>query len=67
MRKEIGEALLIQIDKKVDGIDGKVDGVDAKLDDLLEHKKKEILEGMYIDTTSSFISINLFKQSWRRN
>ena len=51
----------------MDGIDGKVDGVDAKLDDLLEHKKKEILEGMYIDTTSSFISINLFKQSWRRN
>ena len=56
MRKEIGEALLIQIDKKVDG-------VDAKLDDLLEHKKKINREGMYIDTTSSFISVNLFKQS----
>ena len=77
MRKEIGEALLIQIDKKVDGIDekvdgidgkvdgidGKVDGIDGKLDDVLERiPKKRILEGMYIDTTSSFISINLLNR-----
>ena len=46
MRKEIGEALLIQIDKKVDGIDEKVDGVDGKLDDVLERiSRKGILEG----------------------
>ncbi|PAV14876.1 WD40 domain containing protein [Pyrrhoderma noxium] len=37
LRKELGEALLIQIDGKVDRIDGKVD-------DLLEHEKKGILE-----------------------
>ena len=50
MRKEIGEALLIQIDKKVDGIDGKVDGVDGKLDDVLERiSRKGILEGTKVD------------------
>ena len=70
LRKELGEALLIQIDKKVDGIDGKVDGIDGKvdgidgkLDDVLERiPKKRILEGMYNDTTSSFISINLLNR-----
>lgn len=46
LRKDLGEALLIQIDKKVDGIDGKVDGVDGKLDDVLERiSRKGILEG----------------------
>ena len=56
LRKELGEALLIQIDKKVDGIDG-------KLNDVLERiPKKRILEGMYNDTTSSFISINLLNR-----
>ena len=50
LRKEIGEALLIQIDKKVDGIDGKIDRVDGKLDDVLERMpKKGILKGMKVD------------------
>ena len=50
LRKEIGEALLTQIDKKVDGIDGKIDRVDGKLDDVLERMpKKGILKGMKVD------------------
>ena len=50
LRKELGEALLTQIDKKVDGIDGKIDRVDGKLDDVLEHMpKKGILKGMKVD------------------
>ncbi|PAV14873.1 WD40 domain containing protein [Pyrrhoderma noxium] len=36
LRKELGEALLIQIDKKVDGIDEKVDGIDGKVDGIDE-------------------------------
>ena len=50
LRKELGEALLTQIDKKVDGIDGKIDRVDGKLDDVLERMpKKGILKGMKVD------------------
>ena len=47
----------------MDGIDGKVDRVDGKLDEVLERiPKKGILKGMYNDTTSSFISINLLNR-----